>query len=81
MDLNNVFPYYPVTSDTNREHLPTNRSYSQKASAGLPDSRDRDGLIGSGVDDDVLYPSTRSSRSPSSSKAGLQKTFFKQPFF
>ncbi|KAF3847886.1 hypothetical protein F7725_020914 [Dissostichus mawsoni] len=28
-----------------------------------------------GVDEDVLNPSTRSSRSPSSSKAGLQKTF------
>lgn len=34
------------------------------------------GLIGSGVDEDVLKPSTFSSRSPSSSKAGLQKTFW-----
>lgn len=49
-----------------------------QSSAGtrLVNSLAAGGLTGSGVDEDVLKPSTLSSRSPSSSKAGLQNTFW-----
>lgn len=54
------------------------RLICMQSSAGtrLVNSLAAGGLTGSGVDEDVLKPSTLSSRSPSSSKAGLQNTFW-----
>ena len=51
-------------------------TFEISSEVSMADSQEAGGLMGSGVDELVLYPSTMFSCSPSSSNAGLQNTFW-----